>query len=153
MAALENPLEGNLVTIATIGAAALALPLLLPRLVPSLRAALLSGAKLIVEAEAEAEGGLIAKLAENAVNVLLQSLTAPGDDHQRRHRAREAVRRFEETARARSRRFAWDEEDAKQRYRRHISRFRHALDQARAQQSPQRRELLDDVAGLLTEDW
>ena len=150
---LENALEGNVIALAATGAAALVLPVLFPRLASPLRAVVKSGATLFLEAETEAEGGLIGRVADAAVKALLDSVAAPGGREQRQLGAQAAVRRFEATARARAQRFGWNEEDAAARYRRHVAHFRRALATAQESQPARRREMLNNVAGTLSEDW
>ena len=153
MAAWENLLEGNVAVLAAAGAATLLLPIVLPSLATPLRAALTSGLTLFLESEAEAEGGIMGKLAESTVEVLLGSLSGPGNRERRQQAAQLHVRQFEATARQRAQRYAWNDADAAARYRRHVAHFRHALARAQAAEPAARRHMLDHAAQALSEDW
>jgi hypothetical protein len=153
MAMLEDALEGNVVMLAAAGATTLVLPIVLPQLAPPLRGAIKFAITLFLESEAEAEGGLMGKLAESTVKALLDTLAVPGSGEQRRRAAHATIRRFEATARARSKRYAASEADAARRYRRHVAHLRRALAQAQQGETARRRELLNDAAGVLSEDW
>ncbi len=153
MAMFESALEGNIAVLAAAGAATLVLPVILPQLARPLRTALRSGLALFLEAEAEAEGGAMSKLAETAVKILLETISGSGTREHRQQLARETVQRFEGAARTRSRRYAWNDDDAASRYHRHVAHFRRALARAQERASPRRRAILDQAAQVLVEDW
>lgn len=153
MAMLENALEGNVAMLAAAGAATLVLPVILPHLAPPLRSALKSGLTLFLESEAEAEGGVMGRLAESTVKAVLDTVSGTGPREHRQVVAQEAVQRFEAKARSRSKRYAWNDEDAAARYRRHVAHFRRALAKAQEGASARRREMLDHAAQVLAEDW
>ncbi len=153
MAMLENALEGNVAALAAAGAATLVLPVIFPRLVSPLRGLLKSGVILFLESEAEAEGGIIGRLAETTVQALLETVTAHTSRDTRQQEGEATVQQFEATARARAQRYGWNDADAAARYRRHVAHFRRAVAKAQADASPRRRELLGHVADVLNEDW
>lgn len=150
---LEKALEGNVAALAAAGAATLVLPVLLPQLGPPLRAVLKSGLTLFLESEAEAEGGVMGRIAESTVTALLDTISGSGTREHRQVLAQETVQRFEATARARSRRHAWNDADAAARYRRHVAHFRRALAKAQKDAPALRREMLDHATQVLAEDW
>ncbi|MDA8247557.1 MAG: hypothetical protein M0Z28_00105 [Rhodospirillales bacterium] len=150
---LENALEGNVALLAAAGAATLVLPAVLPHLAPPLRAAVKSGLSLFIEAEAEAEGGIMGRLAETTVQAVLDNVGGSGSREHRQAAAQDAVRRFEATARARAQRYGWNEADSAARYRSHVAHFRRALAKARHQAPARQRELLTHAGEVLSEDW
>jgi hypothetical protein len=153
MAAWEELLEGNVALLAAAGAVTLVLPAVLPHLAPPLRGAVKSGLTLFLESEAEAEGGIMGKLAESTVEAVLDTLSGSGSRERRQEAAQQKVRQFEATARQRSCRHAWNDADAAARYRRHVAHFRRALAQAQAEEPAQRRTMLNHAADALSEDW
>lgn len=153
MAMLDDALEGNVAMLAAAGAATLVLPVILPVLAPPLRSALKSGLTLFLESEAEVEGGVMGALAEGAVKAVLDTVAGTGPREHRQVAAQEAVQRFEATARARSKRYAWNENDAALRYRRHVAHFHRALARAQEGGSARRRQMLVHAAQVLADDW
>lgn len=132
MGLLEDVLKGKVLVTVAIGATALLLPKLLPELSSPVRSAAKSGLLLFLEAASEAEGGIIDRLAEQAIELVFASLSGPGSEDDRMSRARHAVKRFKRVAHSRSARYAQNENDRSARYRRHIARFRHGIEQARS---------------------
>lgn len=127
---VDDLLKGNILFAVGIGAAALVLPKLLPALSPPLRTAVKNGLHLFVEAESEAEGDIIERLAEAALKDILQHLSGSGAEDQRRHAAQDAVDTFRRTAHRRAHRYARNEGDCSARYHRHLGALRRRLRQA-----------------------
>ncbi len=124
--ALADLVKGNLAVAAVLGTTAMILPRVLPHLSPRLRAAVKAGVSLFLESQAEAEGGIIERLAETALRNVLGSLgTGSGLEQQRA--ADEAVETFKRTARRRARRTAEDGPAHRAHYQRHIAALRRAL--------------------------
>ena len=108
---------------------------------------------LILEAEREVDGGIADKLVELTVSQLLQTLSGPGTNDDKRNATRETIRGFEDTARRRSRRHGWNDADRAARYRRHIAKLKRALGEARRHRSRSHTEILDDAVRSMAEDW
>jgi hypothetical protein len=132
MALVGDILKGNLLTIAAVGATAVVLPKVLPGLSPPLRSAIKGGVSLFLESEAEAEGGIIGRLAQDALEAVLASLSGPGSAEERHQAAQAAVEDFKRTARTRARRYGRDEDGRLVRYERHVAALRHGLERARS---------------------
>jgi hypothetical protein len=147
MAILEDVLEGNIVVAAAVGATALILPKVLPDLPPRLRSLVKSGVSLFLEAESEAEGGIINRLADTALKNVLHSLSGPGSTEDRESRARAAVEDFKRTADERARRYGRDESDRAARYTRHIEALRDALGRERSRHKGAGASMLDHLLG------
>lgn len=149
MALVEDVLKGNLLTAAAIGATALVLPKLLPALPPPFRSLVKSGLSLLAESEAEAEGGIIDRLAEKALANVLKSLSSPGSAEDQRKAARAAVEDFRQTARNRARRYGRDEKDRSARYARHAAALRRRLTRARSRHTGPKAEALGRLSETL----
>ena len=149
MALVEDMLKGNLLTAAAIGATALVLPKVLPVLPPPFRSLVKSGLSLFVDAESEAEGGIIDRLADRALANVLKSLSDPGSTEDQRKAARAAVEEFRHTARSRARRYGRDEKDRSARYARHTAALRRRLAQARSRHTGPKAEALKDLSEAL----
>ncbi len=130
------------------GVIALAAPALIPGLRPELRPLLKSAAKLFVEAEFDADGGIIASLADATIDELIDTVTRSPPD-QRDRRIEHSVRRFARRARARSTRMGRDDRDRQTRYGRHVRIMRDRLARERARRGGHAREALDRAAALL----
>jgi hypothetical protein len=150
---LEDTIGSNVVAVVAVGAAAFLLPRLFPSLAPPLRAIAKTGLTLFVEAETEAEGGLIDGLVSQTVDALLGTLDGPGTVEQRKQAARQTMRRFEAAARGRAKRWGRDHDDRVRRYQRHLTHLRRAIAKAEQQQPPAERELIGDAVGVIAEDW
>jgi hypothetical protein len=128
---LEDALSGKLLIGLGLGATALLLPKVMPDLSPQLRSAVKTGISIFLEAESEAEGGIIARLADSALKQVLDSLSAPGSDPQKHQNAADAVDRFKRTARRRAGRYDTDEANQSARYRRHVTALERRIRKAR----------------------
>ncbi len=154
MALLEDTLSGKLMTAVAVSAVTLVIPRLFPQLAPPLRAAIKSGTSLFLEAEFEAEGGLIDKLVSETLEALLGDAAKTGTPEERQLSARRAARRFRRRARARAQHWGGDDEEARlRRYRRHVTHLRRAVADAAPKQSPKERELLEEVVEGVPEAW
>src|SRR5690242_179606 len=111
MPSVEDIFGGNLLVTVAIGATALVLPKILPGLSPPLRSAIKGGVQLFLEAEGEAEIGIVGRLADTALQNVLERLSAPGPADERRSAARAAIADYKKTARTRARRYASDDQD------------------------------------------
>ncbi len=149
MALVEDILKGNLLTVAAVGATAIMLPKILPNLSPPLRSAIKGGVSLFLESEAEAEGGIVARLANQALEFVLASLSGPGSADERHQAAEAAVEDFKRTAHARARRYGRDEHGRRARYKRHIAALHRDLDRARAHHKGANAEALSHLAASL----
>lgn len=135
MAFAEDMLGGNLLIAAALGATALVLPKLLPALPAPVRSVVKGGVNLFLESESEAEGGIIDRLAENALKNALQSLSGPGSDKDRRKAAQGAIEDYKRTAHSRARRYGRTDHDRSARYTRHLAALRHKLERAQSHRS------------------
>ncbi|MBV8912782.1 MAG: hypothetical protein JOZ05_07060 [Acetobacteraceae bacterium] len=149
MALLEDMLKGNLLVAAAIGATALVLPKVLPDLSPSLRSAVRSGLSLLLESEAEAEGGIINRLAETALENVLKGLCGPGPAEDRHEAAQAAITDFKRTARSRARRYGRNQHDQSARYQRHVAALQGALKHARRRHGGAHAKVLDNLSTTL----
>ncbi len=153
MALLEDTLSGKVVAAVAVSAAALALPRLFPQLAPPLRSAIRTGASLFLEAEFEAEGGLIDKLVSETLEALLDDAAKARTPEERKQSAHRAVRRFERRARARAQHWGGDNHvERSRRYRRHVAHLRRAVAEAE-NRSREERELLGEVVEGVPEAW
>jgi hypothetical protein len=154
MALLEDTLSGKVMTAVAVSAAALAIPRLFPQLAPPLRSALKTGASLFLEAEFEAEGGLIDKLVSETLQALLGDAAQARTPEERQRSAHRAMRRFEHRARARAEHWgAGDEAARSRRYRRHVSHLRRAVDAVAQERTPEERKLLEEAVEGVPEAW
>ena len=124
MAPLDDVLKVG--PVVGMGLVALALPFFVPALRPQFAAVLKSGAKLFLEAELGADDVLTDRLADAAVDALVQ-ITAHGTEEQRKENAESKVNRFVSAARAAAQRRGWDERDVERRYHRHLAKLEHTL--------------------------
>ncbi|HJS85956.1 MAG TPA: hypothetical protein VJ779_10895 [Acetobacteraceae bacterium] len=153
MPLFEDTLSGKVAAVVAVSAAALALPRLFPRLAPPVRAAIKNGAALFLEAEFEAEGGLIDKLVSETLQALLDEASKARTPEERKRSAQRAIHGFERRARARAQHWGGDDEaDRSRRYRRHVAHLRRAVAKAECQ-SEQERTLLAEVAEGVPEVW
>lgn len=97
-----------------------------------MRSVIKGGVTLFLESESEAEGGIIDRLAENALRNALQSLSGPGSDKDRRKAAQGAIETYKRTAHARARRYGRTDHDRSARYTRHVTALRDKLEQAQS---------------------
>lgn len=132
MALVEDILKGNLVVAAVMGATALVLPKVLPDLSPRWRNVIKTGVSLFAESESDAEGGIINRLADTALQNALKSLSGPGSADDQAQAAQGAVDHFKRQSHRRAHRYGRDEGDTSHRYRRHVAALRHAVDRERA---------------------
>jgi hypothetical protein len=151
MALLEDMLKGNLVIAAALGATALVLPKLLPDLSPQLRSVVKSGLSLFLESESEAEGGIIDRLAYNALRNVLKGLSGPGSAEERENAAQAVVAHYKRTAHRRARRYGRDQGDRSARYASHIVALRRALDRDRSRHTGAKAAALKDLSASLAE--
>ena len=152
MALIEDMLKGNLLTAAAVGATALVLPKVLPDLSPPLRSAVKNGLSLFLESESEAEGGIIGRLANGALESVLASLSGPGSANERQQAAYAAVEDFKRTAHARARRYGRDEHGRSARYKRHIAALHRALERARAHHTGAEAATLSNLSASLADE-
>lgn len=149
MALLEDTLTGNVAKVVAIGAVAVVLPKAFPALPAPLRTVLKSGLKLFAESEADAEGGIIDKLADAALKNVLASLSGPGTDEERHRAAQATIRHFQDTAHHRAGRYGRNEVDTRARYRRHMAGLRRALAGAERGRSQADQDALKRMAGQI----
>lgn len=151
MAFIEDIFKGNLVMAAAIGTTALVLPKILPDLSPSMRSAVKSGLSLVAESESEAEGGIVNRLADNALKTVLKQLSGPGTADERQRSAEGAIDEFRKTAHARAQRYGRDDADRSARYGRHIEALRHAIEREQSRHPGANSGALNDLSARLTE--
>ncbi len=149
MALIEDVLASPISKIVAVGATVLVLPRVLPGLPPGLRSVVRSGLSLLLEAESDAEGGIIDKLVAGLVQDLLASLPDAGSDEERQQIAAGAMHRFEETAHRRARRYGRGKGDHQARYERHMARLKHALTKAQNDRPQPDRAVLAQMAGRI----
>jgi hypothetical protein len=149
MAFVDDMLKGNLLIAAAIGATALVLPRIMPDLSPSLRAVVKGGLSLLLESEAEAEGGIVERLADTALKNVLAHLSGPGSPHERRDAARAAIADYKRTARVRARRYARNDQDRSTRRGRHIEALRRKMHRARTHVTGTQAQDLESLLGAL----
>lgn len=152
MALLGDMLKGNLITAVAVGATALVLPKVLPDLSPPLRSMVKNGLSLFLDSESEAEGGIIDRLADDALKNVLANLSGPGSDDKQRAGAHAAVERFKQTAHRRARRYGRDEGDRSARYKRHIAALRRALNRAGSRHKGAKAAAFNDLSAALADD-
>lgn len=149
MASVEDILGGHLLVTVAIGATVLALTRVLPGLSPPLRSAIKGGVSLLLEAEGEAEGGIIEQLAETALTTVMERLSGPGPANERRDAARAAIEDYKQTARTRARRYGSNPGDRSARRGRHLAALRHKLHRAKTRATGARAQDLDILMNAL----
>lgn len=149
MSLVEDMVKGNLVAAAAIGATALVLPKVLPALSPQMRSVVKGGLSLFLESESEAEGGIIDRLADNALKNVLASLSGPGSADEKREAARAAVEHYKRRSHTRARRYQRSESDRAARYDRHIAALRGGLKRARSRRTGAEAAALQDLLTTL----
>jgi hypothetical protein len=149
MASVEDIFGSNLLVTFAVGATALILPRVLPDLSPPVRSAIKGGLQLFLEAEGEAEGGIIERLADTALQNVLDRLSGPGSADERRNAARAAIAVYKKTARTRARRYASDDQDRVTRRGRHINALRHRLHRAKTQATGAQAQDLESLMNAL----
>lgn len=132
MALVEDMLKGNVVAALAVGSAALVLPKVLPDLSPRWRGIVKAGLSLFLESESDAEGGIIDRLADTALQNVLKGLSGPGSAEDRQQAAQGTVEAFKRMAQGRAQRYGRDEGDRSRRYGRHVAALRRAVDQERS---------------------
>ena len=154
MALLEDTLSGKVTAAVAVSAAALALTRLFPQLAPPLRSALKTGASLFLEAEFEAEGGLIDTLVSQTLEALLENAAKARTPEERKRSARRVMHRFERRARARAQHWGGDDNAARsRRYRRHVAHLRRAIAETAPSRPPEERALLHEAVEGVPEAW
>lgn len=148
---LEDLLKGNMFTAVAVGATALLLPKVLPELPAPVRSVVKMGFSLFLESESEAEGGIVNRLADNALKDVLDSLSGPGSAQDRNEAAKNVVESFKRTARTRALRYARSDADRSARYGRHIAALQRRLDRERSRQSGVRAEAVEALQSVLGE--
>jgi hypothetical protein len=149
MASVEDMLGGHLLVTVAIGATALVLTRVLPGLSPPLRSAIKGGLSLLLEAEGEAEGGIIEQLAETALTTVMERLSGPGSTNERRDAARAAIEDYKQTARTRARRYGSDPDDRSARRGRHLAALRRKLHRAKSHAAGAHAQDLDILMNAL----
>jgi hypothetical protein len=148
MAIGEDVLKAAPGPVLAVGLAILVIPVLFPMLRPRWAAALKAGAKLLLEAEAGAEGEIIDGLAETAIAKLVDAVAnLPSEERDRSTGA--IVGAYKSRARERARRLGWSERDSQARYRRHIDRLRRAAAHHSDGSSGTARQAWDEIGALL----
>lgn len=153
--ALEDLVKLELPVALGLGAALLIASRLIPQLRPQLKAAVGIGLALVGESEAEAEAGIIERLAGRTLSALAEAMSAPPGDPAAHAEVDRTLRRFHHRARVHARRWAHDPVHVGRHYRRHVRHLRDRLKhewQSRPGGDPQRyerilSELDDDLSG------
>ena len=147
--AVEDILKGNVMIAVAIGATALLLPKVFPYLSPPVRNAVRGGLSLLAEAEGEAEGGIVGKLADTALEHVLARLKEPGTPEEKEEAAHAVIANFKRRAHLRARRYASNDADRHARYHRHVAALEHRLGRARARHGAETGEVLEDLSDTL----
>ena len=143
MPSVEDIFGSHLLVTVAVGATAVLLPRVLPGLSPLVRSTLKGGLQLFLEAEGEAEGGIIEQLAETALTTAMERLSGPGPAHERRDAARAAIEDYKQTARTRARRYGSDAQDRSARRGRHLAALRRKLHRAKTNATATQAQDLD----------
>jgi hypothetical protein len=152
MAVLDEALSRPLL-VGTVLVAGTILLRRLPDLPPNLRAAAISGLKLIAEAEFEMQDDLIGTLAEKAVEAILATMKIGKTPGEGEDAARRIIGNFEQAARARAHRHAWHQRDRNARYRHHVRKLRTAVARASHDLSAAERTYLSRLSAGMAEEW
>ena len=148
MALTDDVLKLGAVPALAVGAVALAIPVLFPSMRRQWAVALKAGASVFFEAEGGAEGVIIDKLAERAIDQIADAVAnlAPED----RDRATGAiVTAYKAKARHRARRHGWSEQDREARYRRQITHLHRIAARRAAHDSDRNHHLWSEVESRL----
>jgi len=101
------------------------------------------------EAEAEAETGIVDRLADNALKNVLKTLSDPDSAGDRQKAVQDAAEHFKRTANTRARRYGRDVSDRSVRYRRHIAALRRALEREQTRHTGAKAAALEEVSVAL----
>lgn len=121
--------------------AIVALPFAFPSLRPLWATAVKGGVKLYLEANAEAQAGLIDTLVESAVDQLIDAVAKPAEE--RDEKIPEIVSEFKDKARRRSNRKGRSPKDRDLLYDRHMSKLRRRL--ARLENNPSTQPHMEEI--------
>jgi hypothetical protein len=124
------------------------IPILFPALKPQVAALLKAGAKLVLEAEVDADDALADQLVETTVDALLQ-VTSEQPDKDVSHGSEAAMKRFLAAAHAGASRRGWDQQDVSHRYRKRLVKLDHAISRAHRRARPSQRKALENASELL----
>ena len=149
MALLADMLGGRLLAAAAVGATALVLPRIAPSMPLPLRSLIKNGVSLFLEAEFEAEGGIIERLAGNVLSNVLQTIPDTGSAAERNEAAQAAIADFKRIARARARRYGHNDRDRSTRYARHMHALKRAIERERPRHKGARHAALADMVAAL----
>lgn len=148
MAFVEDIVKTEPAAAIGFGVLVLAFPFLFPGLRSQWAEAVKGGAKLFFEAEGGAEGEIMDRLADAAVDDVVKDLSQ-GSKEERRQAATADIRKFKALARRRSDRHGWDDQDREARYDRHLGKLRVAISGLRATQTGTNAEVLDELVERL----
>lgn len=124
-----------------LGLAVVALPFAFPSLRPLWATAVKGGVKLYLEANAEAQAGLIDTLVESAVDQLVDAVAKPAGERDKK--IPEIVSEFKDKARRRSNRKGRSLKDRDLLYDRHMSKLRRRL--ARLENNPSTQPHMEEI--------
>jgi hypothetical protein len=141
----------NLVTLLTLGLVSAVLPKLLPDMRPAVGTAAKVVLDLVTESEAEAAEELMQALVSGTIAEINRQLAQPADPDQSRQAVESTVTRFKRRARSRAHRWGADEHDRQRRYRRHLTKMREGLDRSKERHVGWQRDILDDLGESLDE--
>jgi hypothetical protein len=124
-----------------LGLGVVALPFAFPSLRPLWATAVKGGVKLYLEANAEAQDGLIDTLVESAVDQLVDAAAKPAGERDKK--IPEIVSEFKDKARRRSNRKGRSPKDRDLLYDRHMSKLRRRL--ARLENNPSTQPHMEEI--------
>jgi hypothetical protein len=141
----------NLVTLLTLGLVSAVLPKLLPDMRPAVGTAAKVMLDLITESEAEAAEELMQALVSGAIAEINRQLSRPADPDQSRQAVESTMSRFKRRARSRAHRWSANEHDRQRCYSRHLTKMREGLDESKERHAGWQRDILDDLGESLDE--
>src|SRR5215468_6592486 len=144
----EDFLKAHPLQLIGVGVLGLAVPIFFPALRPQFAALLKAGAKLALEADYDADDTLADRLAEIAVNALL-NVSARDSEKDLCDRSEVTVDRFLAAASASAARRGWDQQDVAHRYHKRIVKLDHAISRAHPGARPRQRTALEHASKLL----
>ena len=148
----EDIPKPNLANLLVLGAIGLVLPKLLPQMGPVMGTAVKVVIDLLTESEAEATEELVEALVSGTIAEINKHITGTENPEAGRRSVEHSVAQFRHRAHQRARRWGRDEKDQHRRYRRHLTRLREAMAQARPSQEGGQRNIFDELGEAIEEE-
>ena len=148
----EDIAKPNLTNLLVLGAIGLVVPKLLPQMGPAMGTAVKVVIDLLTESEAEATEELVEALVSGTIDEINRHIAGTEDPEEGRRAVERSIAQFKHKARRRAHRWGSDDKDRHRRYRRHLTKLREEMAQARPSHEGWQRNILDDVGEAIEEE-